>query len=276
MSPEPSRSPASVCIIACNEERNLPRCLASVAWAEDVVVVVDERSSDRTEALARAAGARVLVHPYEGNVEQKNVALDHAKHDWVLALDADEALSEPLAAGIRARLAAEGETAEGFLVNRLTFHLGRWIRHGDFYPDWQLRLFRRSRGRFEGVNPHGRVVVTGRVEKLEGPLYHWSYRDLADQVSRIQEFSRVQAAALAARGRRARASDLWLRPPARFLRAYLLKGGFRDGLPGLIIAVATAFHVFLKYAKLWELERTGAADEPAAGKTRSLPDDGAP
>lgn len=276
MSKGSSRSPASVCIIACNEERNLPRCLASVSWAEEVVVVVDSRSSDATESLALAAGARVLVHPYEGNVEQKNVALGHAKHDWVLALDADEALSDELAAEIRDVLGADGDGADGFLVNRLTFHLGRWIRHGDFHPDWQLRLFRRSRGRWEGVNPHGRVVVGGRVERLAGPLPHWSYRDLADQVQRIQEFSRVQATALAASGRRARASDLWLRPPARFLRAYLLKGGFRDGVPGFVIAAATAFHVFLKYAKLWELGRSGAGGEPAAGKARPPSDDGAP
>ena len=273
MSAPPARSPASVCIIACNEERNLPRCLASVAWADDVVVVVDDRSADRTAELARAAGARVVVHAYGGNVEQKNVALDHAKHDWVLALDADEALSEPLAAEVRAVLGEDGRGADGFEMNRLTWHLGRWIRHGDFYPDWQLRFFRRSKGRWKGVNPHGRVALQGRTERLAEPLFHWSYRDLADQVERIQEFSRVQAAALSAQGRRARASDLVLRPPARFLRAYLLKGGFRDGIPGFVIAASTAFHVFLKYAKLWELERAGEGREPAAGKTRSLPDD---
>ncbi len=261
----------SVCIIACNEERNLPRCLASVSWADDAVVVVDARSRDATEDVARAHGARVVVHPYAGNVEQKNFALDQAKHDWVICLDADEALTPVLEEEVRSLLVEGGRGADGFDLNRVTYHLGRWIRHGDFFPDWQLRVFRRSRGRWAGVNPHGRVTVNGRVERLSGELAHWSYRDLADQVERIQEFSRVQAAALHADGRRASLGDLCLRPPARFLRAYLLKQGFRDGVPGLVIAAATAFHVFLKYAKLWESQRLGAPEERTAGKTRAAP-----
>jgi glycosyltransferase involved in cell wall biosynthesis len=262
----------SVAIIACNEAANLPRCLDSVAFADEVIVVVDDRSRDDTERIARARGARVEVHRYEGNLAQKNVALALATHAWVLALDADEALSPGLAAELRARLAA-APAEHAFLLNRITFHLGRWIRHGDFFPDWQLRLFRREGSRWQGVDPHGRVVTCGRVGQLEGLLEHYSYRDLADQVERIQEFSRVQARALRAEGRRVRARDLVLRPPARLLRAYLLKQGFRDGVPGLVIAVATAFHVFLKYAKLWELERTIALDasdlEPTAGKVRA-------
>jgi len=272
----------SVCIIACNEERNLGRCLDSVTCADEVVVVVDARSADATEAIARARGCRVLVHAYEGNVAQKNVALAEARGDWVLALDADEALSPELAAAV-ARILAEpaGPGAPvAFALNRLTWHLGRWIRHGDFHPDWQVRLFRRERGRWAGIDPHGRVEVSGAVTRLPGALLHWSYRDLADQIERIQEFSRVQARALAASGRRAQLADLWLRPPARFLRAYLLKGGFLDGVPGLVIAGATAFHVFLKYAKLWELgslpipeatsvaATSAAAGEVASGKAR--------
>jgi glycosyltransferase involved in cell wall biosynthesis len=264
-----SGAPISVCIIACNEEENLPRCLASVAWADEVVVVVDTRSSDATEALAREAGARTILHPYEGNVEQKNFALGEAKHDWVLALDADEALSPELRASVEAVLAADGP-ADGYELNRLTWHLGRWIRHGEFFPDWQMRLFRRSRARVVGVNPHGRVVVDGRTGRIDGELHHYSYRDLADQVARIQDFSRIQAAAMYGEGRRASALDLALRPPLRFLRCWLLKGGVRDGLPGFVIAAATAFHVFLKYAKLWELERTGGASrEEASGKARA-------
>jgi glycosyltransferase involved in cell wall biosynthesis len=256
----------SVCVIACNEEENLPRCLASVAFADDVVVVVDTRSRDRTEALASDAGARVFVHAYEGNVEQKNVALDHAAHDWVLALDADEAVSPALAAEIRAEL-ARGPAAAGYELNRLTWHLGRWIRHGDFYPDWQLRLFSRTRGRWAGTNPHGRVRVDGPVARLAGDVEHYSYRDLADQVARIQEFSRVSAQAMFAQGRRARLYDWALRPPFDFLRAYVLKQGFRDGFPGFAIAAATGFHSFLKWAKLWELERVGPpAVVEAAGK----------
>jgi glycosyltransferase involved in cell wall biosynthesis len=265
------RAPLSVCIIACNEEENLPRCLASVAWADEIVVVVDTRSSDATETLARDAGARTVLHPYEGNVEQKNFALGQAKYDWVLSLDADEALSPELVAAVQGVLAADGP-ADGYELNRLTWHLGRWIRHGEFHPDWQLRLFRRARARVVGVNPHGRVVLDGRAGRLDGDLHHYSYRDLADQVARIQDFSRVQAAAMFAAGRRAGGLDLVARPPLRFLRCYLLKQGFRDGLPGLIIAAATAFHVFLKYAKLWELARhAGASREAPSGKAQRAP-----
>jgi len=258
----------SVCIIACNEERNLGRCLDSVAFADEIVVVVDARSADATEEIARARGCRVLVHAYEGNVAQKNVALAEARGDWVLALDADEAASPELVAAVARVLAdpsrAAADAPAGFALNRLTWHLGRWIRHGDFHPDWQLRLFRRARGRWAGIDPHGRVEVSGGVGRLPGALFHWSYRDLADQMERIQEFSRVQARALAATGRRAHLADLVLRPPARFVRAYVLKAGFLDGVPGLVIAAATAFHVFLKYAKLWEL---GALPSSAASST---------
>ncbi len=261
----------SVCIIACNEERNLPRCLDSVAWAEDVVVVVDTRSEDATEAIARERGARVFLNAYAGNVEQKNFALAQAKHDWVLSVDADEALTPELAAEVQAVMAADGP-ADGYAVNRLTWHLGRWIRHGEFYPDWVLRLFRRTRGGWVGVNPHGHVRVEGRTARLDRDLEHYSYRDLGDQVARIQDFSRVQAQAMWEAGRRARVADLVVRPPFRFFRAWVLKQGFRDGMAGFMIAAATAFHVFLKYAKLWELERDPETrDEPAAGKAGGSP-----
>ena len=256
--PAPARAPLSACIIARNEEQSLPRCLDSVAWADDVVVVVDTRSTDATEALAREAGARTLRHPYQGNVEQKSFALGEARFEWVLALDADEALSPDLSRAIQGVLAADGP-GDGYELNRLTWHLGRWIRHGEFHPDWQMRLFRRSRARWVGVNPHGRVRVDGRTRRLVGDLHHYSYRDLADQVTRIQDFSCIQADALRAAGRRASIFDLVFRPPLRFLRGYLLKQGARDGLPGFIIAAATAFHVFLKYAKLWELDRSAEA-----------------
>lgn len=258
----------SACIIACNEERDLPRCLASVAFADQIVVVVDSRSQDQTEKLAREAGALVEVRTYDGNIEQKNFALELCTGDFILALDADEAISDELAQEIREFLRDSGSTS-GMEINRVTWHLGRWIRHGEFYPDWQLRVFKRG-AKWEGTNPHGRVQLptTAKVERLQHEAYHWSYRDLADQVDRIQDFSSIQARVNHGRGRAHALRDMILRPPARFLRAYFLKQGFRDGVPGFVIAAATAFHVFLKYAKQWEITELGETTESAAGKAR--------
>lgn len=244
----------SACVITRDDESQIRRCLESVSWADEVVVVVDGRSRDATEAVARQLGARVLRHRYEGNVEQKSFALDQARGEWVVSLDADEALSQELSERLRELLASPGARFDGVELNRVTHHLGRWIRHGDFHPDWQLRAFRRAKGRWAGVNPHGRVRLEGEVRRLEGDLEHHSYDDLADQLARVQEFSRIEAHELRRAGRRARIRDMLLRPPARFLRAYVLKGGFRDGVPGLTIAAVSSFHVFLKFAKLWELE----------------------
>jgi glycosyltransferase involved in cell wall biosynthesis len=244
----------SACVITRDDESHIRRCLESLDWADETVVVVDDRSRDATEDIARQLGARVLRHRYEGNVEQKNYALAQARGEWIVSLDADEALSDELSGRLRELLAGAGVRFDGVELNRVTHHLGRWLRHGDFHPDWQLRAFRRAKGRWEGVNPHGRVRLEGRVERLEGDLEHYSYEDLADQIARCQEFSRIEADELWRAGRRARIRDLLLRPPARFLRAYVLKGGFRDGVPGLTVAAVTAFHVFLKFAKLWELE----------------------
>lgn len=253
-------APVSACVIARDDERHLARCLESLAWTDETLVVIDERSRDGSEAIALGCGARVLRRAYAGNLEQKNFALAQAKHDWVVALDADEALSPGLALALRERIARAGDELAGFELNRVTWHLGRWIRHGDFHPDWQLRAFRRSRGGFSGSNPHGRVRATGRVERLAGDLEHYAYRDLADQWERVRAYSRIEAQELRRRGRRARVSDLCLRPPARFLRAWLLKRGFLDGVPGFLIAALTAAHVLLKYAMLWELERAAPPD----------------
>jgi glycosyltransferase involved in cell wall biosynthesis len=259
-------APLSVCVLACDEAVELERCLRSVAWADEIVVVVDDKSRDATESVARRLASRVERLVYAGDVEQKRACTALAKHDWVLVVDPDEVVSSSLAASIRTLLACE-EAVEGlhhpatesravaYQLNRATYHLGRWIRYGDFYPDWKLRLYRRSRATWVGRDPHGRVEVDGEVARLEGDLLHFSYRDLADQVSRIQFFSDQAADAMVRERIPFRVRDLVLRPPARFLRSYLMRRGYRDGLPGFIIAVASAFYVFLKYAKCWERTR---------------------
>lgn len=260
------RSPVSVCVLACNEAEELERCLAAVAsWADEIVVVVDAKSVDGSEGVARRMAHRVEVRPYAGDVEQKRHCVGLAKHDWAFIVDPDEVVTPALSASIREALEATPDSDAGYRVNRATFHLGRWIRHGDFYPDWKLRLFRRSRARFVGRDPHGRIDVDGTVGDLAGELEHYSYRDLADQIARIQSFSDQAAAALVEEGAPFRVDRLLLRPPARFVRSYLLRQGFRDGLPGFVIAVSSAFYVFLKYAKHWE--RTRAAPRPQGPST---------
>ncbi len=262
--PVAKRVGVSVCLLARDEEAELERCLSGIDWADEIVVVVDDRSRDGTERVARRLASRVERRTYAGDVAQKRYCASLAKHDWVLILDPDEVVPPRLAASIRRVLATPDDAAgedvpSAFRLNRVTYHLGRWIRHGDFYPDWKLRLFRRSQARFVGRDPHGRVEVDGNVGRLEGELEHYSYRDLSDQIERIQSFSEQAANALVAQGRPFRIVDLALRPPARFLRSYFLKQGFRDGLPGFVISVASAFYVFLKYAKQWEKVHLGPA-----------------
>lgn len=255
-------APLSVCVLACDEAAPLERALASVSgWVDEIVVVIDGKSRDESERVARRRAHRVEVRPYAGDVDQKRYCVGLAKNDWAFVLDADEVVTPELRHSIESALARRADDLAGFRVNRSTRHLGRWIRHGDFYPDWKLRLFDRRRAEWVGRDPHGRVEVVGRVADLEGHLEHHSYRDLSDQIARIQFFSDQAADALARDGVRFRLDRLVLHPPARFLKTYVLRQGFRDGLAGFIISSASAFYVFLKYAKHWEKTRAAAADD---------------
>jgi glycosyltransferase involved in cell wall biosynthesis len=262
----------SVCIIACDEERELERCLDSIPWSDEIIIVVDSRSRDGTEALARQRAHRVEVRDYQGDIEQKSYCTGLATGEWVLILDPDEAMSDELGREVRGLVLSNSSAHAAYELDRRTYHLGRWIQHGDFYPDWTLRLFRRDRMRWVGANPHGRVEVDGPVGRAAGFLDHYSYTDLADQIDRIQRFSDQAAKAQFAAGRRVRWSDLVLRPPARFARAYFLKRGLLDGLPGFLIAAATAFHVLLKYAKLWELEQRAALGASSSADSSTAAD----
>lgn len=258
-----SRPGLSVCVIVCNEERELASCLDSVAFADELVIVIDAKSTDRSEAIARERATRVEVRPYEGDLEQKGYATSLATHDWILVIDPDEVARPALAEAIQQvvrppepRDRPSGHAGpNGYELDRLTWYLGRWIQHGDFYPDWTLRLFRREAFRWAGENPHGRIEVPGTTSRLAGELEHYSYRDLADHLERVQRWSSQAARALQARGRHVHWWDLVLRPLWRALRGYALRRGFLDGVPGLVIAFANGAYVFLKYAKLWELQR---------------------
>jgi glycosyltransferase involved in cell wall biosynthesis len=251
----------SACVIAKDEADRIGPCLESIAFCDEIVVL-DSGSTDDTVAICRRAGARVLETDWPGWVAQKNRAVAAASHDWILALDADERVDPALRAEIEA-LRARGEQAEddvvAYEVTRKVRHLGRWIRHGGWYPEWRVRLFDRRRARWGGEDPHDRVEVEGRVGRLAaGNLEHHTYRSLSDHVAQVNRFTTVSAERLHAKGRRRSLVAMLTRPPARFLRMYVLRRGFLDGRAGFVVATVGAFYVFLKYAKLWE--RTRAAE----------------
>jgi glycosyltransferase involved in cell wall biosynthesis len=224
-----------------------------VAWADEIVVV-DSGSTDGTPEIALRKGARVSTRTWTGYVDQKNHAASLASHDWIFSLDADERVTPELAAEMRGLLATE-PARRGFRVPRVTFYLGRWIRTTDFYPDYQARLYDRRAGRWQGALVHESVRVDGEVGYLRGELQHYSFRDLSDHVSRVNHYSTLAARQMHAAGRRAGTADLLIHPPAAFLRNYVLRRGFIDGSAGLVISAINAWSVFLKFAKLWDLER---------------------
>ena len=243
----------SVTIITLNEAEHIAAAIDSVSWADEIVVV-DSGSSDGTADIARARGGRVSTRVWTGYVDQKNHAASLASNDWILSIDADERVTPELTAEIQALLRSE-PPRRGYRVPRITFHLGRWIRTTDFYPDYQARLYDRRAGAWRGELVHESVQVDGGVDYLRGELQHYSFRDLTDHLSRVNHYTTLAARQLHGRGRRATAIDLLVHPPAAFLRNYLLRRGFLDGTAGLIISVVNAYSVFLKFAKLWELER---------------------
>ncbi len=250
------RQKLSACIITYNEERNIGDCLKTLAWADEIIVV-DAFSQDRTAEIARQFTDKVFQNRWPGFVQQKNFALSKATYDWVLALDADEVVSEQLKRSILELLSTEPPFA-GYFIPRRTFYLGRWINHCGWYPDYKLRLFRKGKARWEGIDLHEKVVLaSGKVGYLQGDLYHYSYQDISDHLKRIDRYSTLSAQQMAKQGRGFYLRDILLRPLLRFIRMYLWQLGFLDGKAGFFISSLGAFYVFSKYAKLWELTRGG-------------------
>lgn len=249
--------PVTATVITLNEAANLRAALASLSWADEIIVV-DSESRDDTAAIAREFTDRVIVRPWPGYVAQKNFAAGQASHDWIFSLDADERVSPVLAGEIKA-LIEGGPSAPGYRVPRVTFHLGRWLRSTDWYPDYQLRLYDRRRARWAGRLVHESVTADGAVVDLRGELLHYAYRDLAHHLQTMDRYTSLAARQMFEDGRRAGWFDLAVHPPAAFLRNYLLRGGCRDGVPGLIVSAMNARYVGLKFAKLWELQRRAAS-----------------
>jgi glycosyltransferase involved in cell wall biosynthesis len=244
----------SACIVAMDEEDRIGECLDSVAFCDEIVVV-DSHSKDRTRELAAAKGAKVIERDWPGHVAQKEFAIRAAANDWVLCVDADERISADLRAEILALRDAGFRADAGYRMRRLSSYLGRWMKHGAWVPDWQLRLFDRRRCRWGGHDPHDRVETEGPVGSLNAHLLHHPYRNLSEHLRTIDRYTTTMAEGLFARGRRARAHDLVLRPATRFLRSYVLKLGFLEGWRGFLQAVLAAHYGGMKYAKLYTLQR---------------------
>ena len=255
-------APVSVTIITLNEAANIRACLASVAWADDVVVV-DSGSTDGTADEARALGARVIVRDWPGYSAQKNFAAGEARHDWILSVDADERVTPELKAEVLRQVAANPAEA-GFRVPRVTWHLGRWIRTTDWYPDYQLRLYHRARASWAARMVHESVTANGTVGRLAGELQHFAYRDLSHHFQTMDKYTTLAANEMRAAGRRATLFDLTMHPWATFMRNYVLRRGFMDGSVGFIVSVMNAYYVFLKFAKLW-------ASDPSRSTTPQAP-----
>jgi glycosyltransferase involved in cell wall biosynthesis len=249
----------SVTVITKNEAADIGDALASVAWADEIVVV-DSHSGDDTVAIARRHTDRVVVRDWAGYVEQKNHAATIASHDWILSLDADERVTPALADEIRRVLSGEPR-APAFRIPRVTWHLGRWVRTTDWYPDYQTRLYDRRAAQWAGRYVHETVAVRGDTGQLRGELQHYAYRDVSDHLETIDRYTTYAARQMYESGRRAGIFDLACHPPLAFLRNYVARGGVRDGLPGFIISALNSYYVFLKFAKLWELQGVPASHQ---------------
>jgi len=240
----------SVVVVTRNEEERLRACLEAVVWADEIVVV-DAESEDKTVAIAQEFTDRVVVRPWPGYAAQKNTALDLATGDWMLSLDADEVVSPELRAEIARVLASDGP-ADGYTVPRRNIFWGRWVRHGGLYPDRQLRLFRRGRGRFEARAVHESVRVDGRVAPVDGHLEHRSYRDVSDFLMRADRYSTLAADDAGGSGPSG-ARERPRAPPARALPRHVRRAGrLPRRLEGFLLATLYAYYVLIRSAKIWE------------------------
>lgn len=247
------REKISACITCFNEEDKIERCLKSLAWCDEIVVV-DSFSTDSTIEICRKYTDKVYQHEWLGYIGQKNYVMGKAGCEWIIFLDADEEMSPDLRDEILTQFDKGHDDIVGYQFPRLVYYLGRWVKHGVWYPDIKLRLFRKRFGRSAGVEPHDHVEVDGPVRTLRNPIWHYTYDDISDHLQQINRFSTISAKEKFKDGMRFQWSDLLFRPAWRFLKGYFFKLGFLEGFHGFLVAVVCSFEVHMKYSKLRELE----------------------
>jgi glycosyltransferase involved in cell wall biosynthesis len=245
----------TVTVITRDEAANIEAALRSVSWADEIIVV-DSHSADDTVSRARPLATRVVSREWPGYSAQKNYAAEIASNDWILSLDADERVSPELAEEIR-QVLRRGPEQCGYRIPRVTWYLGRWIRSTDWYPDLQLRLYDRRSARWNGRRVHESVHPNSPPARLKHELQHYAYRDIAHHLATIDRYTTLAAEQWLSEGRRTSALELFFHPRFAFIRNYVLRGGFRDGTVGLLVSRMNAYYVFLKFAKLWELQNSG-------------------
>ena len=257
--------PVSVCIVAFNEEKHIGDCLKALSWADDIIVI-DSFSGDSTVRICRQFTPRVVQREWKGYLDQKTYALGLAKNEWVLLMDADEILTGEAVCEILSEIEHDEGIFDGYCLRRKLYYMGRWLRHGEWYPDYKLRLFRESKARIGGMEPHDSIKVeSGRVKRLKGEMLHYSYENIEDQMNTLNRYSSISAAQMFERGVKFPFARMIFHPAWRFALAYFLRGGFLDGMPGFVVAWVNSYYVFLKYAKLKELYLDGKNSAGSGG-----------
>lgn len=246
------REKISACVICCNEELKIGRCLQSLTWCDEILVI-DSFSKDSTVEICRKYTDRVYQREWLGYIGQRNMVREMASCPWILFLDSDEEVSPALRDEILEEFEKGTGPYLGYAFPRQVFYLGRWIRHGEWYPDIKLRLFKKIHGRTEGQEPHDKVVVNGPVKTLKNHIWHYTYDDIRDHLDTVNRFSTIAAQQKFVQENSYHWRDLVFRPFFHFMKGYFLKRGFLDGTHGLIIAMISSYGAFAKYAKLWEL-----------------------